>query len=83
MSKINSQPKVKTYVLADYMVIQKSKNLFNWENAEIVNICEEKIHGHYFTLLPRGCLGNPFAADKKEFSVLISGSALDVKGFDI
>ena len=77
------QAKVKTFILADYLVIKKSKNLFNWDNAEIVDIGEEKIHGHYFTLLPRGCAGNPFVASKKEFSILISGNALDVKGLNI
>ena len=34
------------------------------------NLYEEKIPGHYFTLWPRGCTGNPFVASKKEFSIL-------------
>jgi len=71
------------YPLADYMVIKRSKNLLDWSNAEVVEVGEEKIAGHYFTLLPKDALGNPFINDTDEFSILISGSALDVKGFDI
>ena len=76
------QPHVKTYVLADKLVIKKSRNLFEWDNATKVEI-DEEIHGHYFTIVPANVMDNPFVNKTNKFSVLISGSALDVKGFDI
>jgi len=71
------------YPLADYMVIRKSKSLLDWSNSKEVNIGEEKIGGHYFTILPKESIGNPFVSEKKEFSILISDHAIDIKGLDL
>lgn len=76
-------PKVSPYPLAEYLIIQRSTNLFDWSQAEKVNACEEKIGGHYFTIIPKNAVNNPFVNETDEFSILISGSALDVKGFDL
>ena len=65
------------------MVIQRSKNLLDWSNAEEVNAFDEKLGGHYFTLIPKNAVNNPFVSESKEFSILVSGQALDVKGVDI